>query len=351
MRKIFLVAGALAGLLGGESPLYDNKTDLLLVRDTLAATARPVKTAADWALRRGHILANMERVMGEFPRRPRLAPRYEVAAEADIGKSLRRLIWYEPEDGDRVPAYLFLPKSPGRHRAVLALHQTTRIGKAEPAGLGGYVNLHYGHELAERGYVVLAPDYPNFGDYTYDPYAHGYVSATMKGIWNHTRAVDLLASLPEVDPARIGVIGHSLGGHNSLFAAAFDERLKAVVTSCGFNAFAKYMRGDLTGWSHRGYMPRIASEYGARADRMPFDFGEVLAAIAPRAVYINAPLGDDNFEVSGVKDAVAAARPVFERIFRAGARLVAEHPEAGHDFPLPQRMQAYAFLDRELDAR
>ncbi len=351
MRKIFLVAGILAGLLGGESSLYDNKTDLLVVRDAPTGPARPVQTPADWARRRAHILANMERVMGEFPRRPRPVPRFEVAAEADTGKSLRRLIWYEPEEGDRVPAYLFLPKSPGRHRAVLALHQTTRIGKAEPAGLGGYVNLHYGQELAERGYVVLAPDYPNFGDYPFDPYAHGYVSATMKGIWNHSRAVDLLASLPEVDSARLGVIGHSLGGHNALFAAAFDERLKAVVTSCGFNSFAKYMGGDLTGWSHRGYMPRVASEYGARADRMPFDFSEVLAAIAPRAVYINAPLGDDNFEVSGVKDAVAAARPVFERIFGAGDRLVAEHPDAGHDFPLPQRMQAYAFLDRRLDGR
>ena len=51
-------------------------------------------------------------------------------------------------------------------------------------------------------------------------------SATMKGIVNHRRAVDLLASLPEVDPRRIGVIGHSLGGHNSLFVAAFDPRIK-----------------------------------------------------------------------------------------------------------------------------
>ena len=48
-----------------------------------------------------------------------------------------------------------------------------------------------------------------------------------------------------VDPERIGVIGHSLGGHNSLFVATFDERLKAVVTSSGFNSFAKYYGGDL----------------------------------------------------------------------------------------------------------
>ena len=67
-----------------------------------------------------------------------------------------------------------------------------------------------------------------------------YESGTMKGIWNHIRAVDLLESLPEVDPDRIGVIGHSLGGHNALFVAAFDQRIRAVVSSCGFNAFEDY---------------------------------------------------------------------------------------------------------------
>ena len=87
---------------------------------------------------------------------------------------------------------------------MLCLHQTTKIGKGEPAGVGGNSNLHYAAELAARGYVTLAPDYPNFGDYSFDPYAHGYESATMKGIWNHMRAVDLLQSLSEVDPQRIG---------------------------------------------------------------------------------------------------------------------------------------------------
>ena len=44
----------------------------------------------------------------------------------------------------------------------------------------------------------------------------------MKGIFNHMRCVDLLQSREEVDPARIGVIGHSLGGHNSMFVAAYQ---------------------------------------------------------------------------------------------------------------------------------
>ena len=231
---------------------------------------------------------------------------------------------------------------------MLCLHQTTRIGKAEPAGLGGKPNLAYAKELAERGFVALAPDYPNFGEYHYDPYAHGYASATMKGIVNHRRAVDLLESLPEVNPRAIGVIGHSLGGHNSLFVAVFDQRLRAVVTSCGFNSFAKYEGGNLKGWSHKGYMPRIIENFDARADRMPFDFTEILGALAPRAVFINAPLHDSNFEVSGVDDCVRAAVPVYRDIYRKPQRLIVAHPDAQHDFPPEIREQAYRFLEKAL---
>ena len=169
----------------------------------------------------------------------------------------------------------------------------------------------------------------------------------MKGIWNHMRAVDLLQSLPEVDPGRLGVIGHSLGGHNAIFVASFDPRIRAVVSSCGFNAFAKYMKGDLKGWSHKGYMPRIAEFYGADAQRMPFDFPDLIRALAPRAFFINAPLGDSNFEVSGVKDCVEAARPVYASR-GAADRLVAVHPDCGHDFPREVREQAYAFVERVL---
>src|SRR5207248_10006719 len=133
---------------------------------------------------------------------------------------------------------LFIPAGE-RHRrpAIVCLHQTVAIGKEEPAGLGGKENLHYALELARRGFVTLAPDYPRFGDYHVDPYSMSYVSATMKGIRNHRRAVDLLTSMPEVDAHRIGVIGHSLGGHNALFLATFEPRIAAVVTSCGFTSF------------------------------------------------------------------------------------------------------------------
>ena len=49
----------------------------------------------------------------------------------------------------------------GRVPGILCLHQTTRIGKEEPSGMGGNPILHHALELARRGYVTLAPDYQN----------------------------------------------------------------------------------------------------------------------------------------------------------------------------------------------
>ena len=289
-------------------------------------------------------LAGMREVMGPLPRTDHSAPKVEVLEEVRLEKYTRRKITYLAEAGDAVPAYILIPhrRSKGAP-AVLCLHQTVKIGKEEPVGMGGKPNLRYAHELAERGYITLAPDYPNFGEYNIDVYAKGYVSATMKGIFNHIRAVDLLVSMPEVDARNIGVIGHSLGGHNALFVAAFDPRIKAVVTSCGFTSFAKYYNGNLTGWSHKGYMPRIADVYGKDPKRMPFDFSDVLNAISPRAIFINAPVRDANFDVSGVRDCVAAVEN--------GKRVTVVYPDAEHDFPAAERFQAYQFFDRQLTPR
>lgn len=352
--SLLVLLGILSDILAQDSnpPFYADKSNLLVYLDA-GGKPVPIKSAADWLKRREHILANMQQVMGTLPPASRKVPLdLKVESEEPLAKVIRKKITFAVEKDDRVSAYLLIPKEIGKSKlpAMLCLHQTTRIGKGEPAGVGGLPNLHYALELAERGYVTLAPDYPNFGDYKVDAYAKNYVSATMKGIWNHMRAVDLLQSLPQVDGERIGVIGHSLGGHNSLFVAAFDPRLKVAVTSCGFNSFLKYDQGNLTGWSHKGYMPRIASEFNREAAKMPFDFTEILGSIAPRAVFINAPLHDDNFEVSGVRDCVTAAGPVY-RLLEAADNLEAVYPDAQHDFPPATRLQAYAFIDRHLRPR
>jgi dienelactone hydrolase len=333
-----------------------DRTDLLQFIDT-DGQAHPVRDASNWQRRRADILATMQLVMGPLPLHWRDLPlEMHVLEETNFLRFVRKKISFRVEPEDRLNAWLFLPREiKGRIPAVLCLHQTTDIGKDEPAGLGGHPDLHYARELAERGFVTLAPDYWTFGDYrrkTYDPYAHGYASGTMKGIWNHRRSLDLLQSLPEVNAARLGCMGHSLGGHNALWLAAFDPRVKAVVSSCGFNSFAHYAAspyggGTLKNYAQRCYMPRIAAEYGNDPQRVPFDWPEVLAAIAPRAVFINAPLQDENFVVAGVTACVDAARPVFT-LLDGPANLVVVHPKAAHAFPVEVRQQAYDFLAHAL---
>jgi len=331
-----------------QKQLKQGKIDLLYYKDT-EGNIKKVLAAKDWYVRRSQILDSLQQVMGPLPNASRKVPLdLQIIEESRIENVRCIKISFATENNDRVPAYLLIPVDlKGHVPGILCLHQTVKIGKEEPAGLGGSPNLHYALELAERGYVTLSPDYPNFGEYIFDPYSNGYLSATMKGIWNNMAAVDLLQSLPEVDREKIGCIGHSLGGHNALFLAVFDLRIKAVVTSCGFTSFFKYYGGDLTGWSHKGYMPRIASIYKKNPAKMPFDFTEIIAALAPRPVFINAPLKDSNFEISGVYDCVNAAKPVYKLLMATG-KIVMVNPDSFHDFPPSARESAYSFLDKEL---
>ncbi len=328
---------------------YPDHSRLDIVRDA-AGNERPVRTPADWAERAAHIRANMQQAMGPVPDAFRAAPlEVFVVSEERTEKYLRRKVRFSPEPGDRVPAWVLIPHSlpaGGRAPAMLCLHQTTPIGKDEPAGLGGLKSLHYAHELAERGYVCIVPDYPSFGEYPFDFKRQGadYASGSMKAVWNNQRAVDLLESLPQVKKERIGVIGHSLGGHNALFSAVFDPRLKAVVSSCGFTPFHDYYGGKVAGWTSDRYMPRIREVYGNDAGRIPFDFYEVLGALAPRGFFSNSPIGDSNFDIGGVRKAFARAESVYA-LHQAADRLKLVTPDAPHDFPEAQRQAAYAWLD------
>jgi len=331
---------------------YPDHSNLLVLRDT-EGNERPVKTKADWALRLAHIRANMQQVMGPLPDETQRVPlEVEVLSEETTDKYIRRKIKFTPEPGDRVPAWLLIPTGIPENQqrpAMLCLHQTNNVGKDEPAGLGGLKSLYYAHELAERGFVCIVPDYPSFGEYPYDFKKQGahYASGSMKAIWNNIRAVDLLESLPQVDKRRIGVIGHSLGGHNALFTATFDERLKAVVTSCGFTPFHDYYHGALAGWTSDRYMPRIRDIYQNDPNKVPFDFYEILAGLVPRGCYSNSPVRDSNFEIEGVRKAYRKAADVYA-LFEANDGLKLATPDAPHEFPDAQRQEAYEWLENRL---
>ena len=77
---------------------------------------------------------------------------------------------------------------------------------------------------------------------------------------------------------------------------------------------------------------------------LPFDFTHIIASIAPRPVFTNAPLQDSNFSVEGVKSGIEAIQPVYNWLGYPD-NLQVRYPNASHDFPENTRKEAYSFLD------
>ena len=340
-----------------------NHADLSVFRNE-AGVLQPIRSGSDWGIRRAAILAGMQAAMGALP--PRSGEGdfdFRVIANEEVGGIRRLYGTISGEDGDRIPLDLYLPDAVADRvsakslqlsgdqttiAGMLALHPTGADGRRIVAGEGGRPGRQYGLELAQRGYVVAAPDYPSFGALSdYDFGSDKYVSGTMKAIVNHRRCTDFLASLEFVDAARLGVIGHSLGGHNAIFQAVFDERLQVIVSSCGWCPFADYYEGRIKGWTSDRYMPLLRTKYELDVSRVPFDFYELVAALAPRTFISVSPEEDSNFAVSGVRKAIPVAGSIYS-LLDAREKLVLMTPDCGHDFPADVRMQVYSLIDGAL---
>ncbi|MGN7721230.1 alpha/beta hydrolase [Chitinophaga sp. 22620] len=320
---------------------------------------KKVQTITHWEIKRQQILDRMQLAMGPLPGRDPAGPlQVNIKDSLQQRNHIRYEITFMAAENEPVPAFLFVPLRKGKHAAVLALHGTSPLGKKSITNEnGGKANRAYAEELADRGYVVIAPDYPSFGDMKdYNFEQDRYASGTMKAIFNHLRCIDLLQSMENVDSARIGVIGHSLGGHNAMFAAAFDRRIKVIVASCGWTKFSYYNIGEeaskryggrLGPWAQTRYMPLLREKYGLDQQRMPFDFDEVIATLAPRPFFSNSPVNDGNFDVKGVKEGMADVAPVYS-LFGMPQHLQASYPDAAHDFPPAQRLEAYRLMDKVL---
>lgn len=332
---------------------------LLVYRDT-NNQPQPVTSKTEWLKRRAEIINGMHMVMGQLPgNQKRCALDMQVVEDVDCGTYTRRLVTYASEPGCRTPAYLLVPKavltSQKPMPAVLCLHGTDNVvGHGTVVGLGTRPNRQYAQELAERGYVTFAPNYPQLAKYYPDLKELGWDSGTLKAVWDNIRGLDLLESLPYVRKGEFAVIGHSLGGHNSVFTAVFDERIKVVVSSCGLDSFLDYYGGAEShwepekGWTQTRYMPRLRDYKGRLAD-IPFDFHELIGALAPRRVLIIAPWHDSNFKADSVDRVAIAAQDVF-KLYSVREHLRVEHPDSVHDFLPEMRQAAYKFIDETFTA-
>ena len=92
--------------------------------------------------------------------------------------------------------------------------------------------------LARMGVIAFAWDMVGYADSTAIEHRAGFTDADAElrlqsflglSMWNAVRAVDFLLTLPDVDPARIGINGASGGGTQSLLLAAIDDRVATAV--------------------------------------------------------------------------------------------------------------------------
>lgn len=313
---------------------------------------------------------------------PLPAPRWRTVDRETIddGRIERiRIAMIVPEEragrDDTVPGYLLRPLSSSSSLslpAALCMHQTTvpaSLGSQEAVGIGGLPSQFTALELARRGYVTLAIDYPEFGDYSSVPVygEFGYESAVGKAVVNNAHALSLLAAEPHVDTRRLCAVGHSLGGSLALLTAIVEPRLRAVVASCGltdwrsyaeksrwFDAGAPRLPGEtprppsLAGWSRPKYLPLIHQHFADDADKVArelWDWPELLAAIDADGVpvFINAPTNDRIFDCDGAKQCVEHARATV-----SVSSIKAVHPDAAHQFPDSTRQEAWCWLDNVL---
>jgi dienelactone hydrolase len=292
------------------------------------------------------------RLLGRTPARAALQPK--VLERVALSGFVREKVSYMVEPGQRVSAYLFLPAGEGRHPAVLCIHQHNReyhLGKSEPAGLSGNPEQFYALELAKRGYVTLAPDTLCFEERQH-PTLRGADSERFeatrrltegsclqaKMLWDLQRALDYLLTRREVDRRRIGCLGHSLGGQETLFLGALDRRIAVGVSNCGFSSYRAIFDAAIL-HNFAAYVPGLL-RYG--------DLDRVLGLVAPRPFLVLAGSGDPLFPLEGVQATVRGARRAYTRV---KDRLRLDVFPAGHGFPQPMREAAYAWFDRWLMPR
>lgn len=267
--------------------------------------------------------------------RPR--PKLEVAEEDRPEGCIRQLVRYEAEPGIPVEGYLLKPaKGDGPRPGVVALHSTTKNTIRQPAGLAGEPEKAFGLKLAQRGCVAFCPTcFLWVGEGSYEAHVaafqkrHPGAKGMAKMLWDAVRALDVLESLPEVDARRLGAVGHSLGGKEALYLAAFDERVRATVSSEGGIGIA------FSNWDAPWYLGKeVHDKAFARSHH------ELLGLVAPRAFLL---LGGDSADGARSWPYIEAALPVY-RLYGGMARVGLLNHGKGHSVPPEAEERLYQWL-------
>lgn len=309
-------------------------------------SGRPIRSLDEWTKQRQSLRERWLQFLGPMPDRPADVA-LKILREDRLARCVRQLVQYESEPGMPVEGYLLRPAEVGEKRraAIVALHPTSRKNIEEIAGVVGLKSRHTGLKLAQRGFVVFCPRCFLWQNAENDQQAvdqfrgrHPDTLGMHKMLFDAMRGVDVMQSLPEVDPKRIGAAGHSLGAKEALYLAAFDQRVQATVASEGGVGFR------FTNWNAPWYLGKTIEE-----PDFALNHHQLLALAAPRAVLIlagesgrGAADGDRSWPF------IETALPVYE-LYGRPARIGLLNHRQGHQIPPRAFDRMVEWLDTYLE--
>jgi dienelactone hydrolase len=258
------------------------------------ADGSPVRSEEEWRKKREEILKTWHGMMGKWPEVIE-KPKLEYLERENRETFVQHHIRLEVAPGKTTEdAYLLLPEGKEKCPAVVVVFYDAKTG----IGRGKTQRCDFALQLARRGFVTLslgsppASYYPSKEKAQLQPLSyHAYVAA------NCYRA---LAGLPQVDPRRIGVMGHSYGGKWAMFAACLYEKFACGVCSDPGIVFDE-KRGNVNYWEpwYLGHEPGRERKPGIPKEKNPrtgayerlmaagHDLHELHALMAPRPFLVS----------------------------------------------------------------
>ncbi len=310
--------------------------------------------ANEWRIRRAQIFKQVEWLLGEGPAYKSLPPKIGEGEPEVLAKNLARTGIRAAKTtplhfGDHIPGYIYAPEGEGRRPCViwLAPFQTSRGFIAS-----GYRNAEPSPAaLVGAGFVTLGFDPIGTGarqaerrDF-YEKYPHWSLMGKM--VQDARHALDAVLQSPQVDPDRIYLYGYAMGGMVATLTAALDERVAGIVTVAGFTPMRTDTAGKRTSGLRRlslfyGWLPRLGAFIG-NEERIPVDFDEVLASIAPRPILIIAPTLDRYATPADIDRAVKRARSAYQ-LLGAADGIELQTPEDENRLTDPMQANAISWL-------
>ncbi len=281
--------------------------------------------------------------LGPLATAQRAKPELKVLREEEVDGVIRQLVEYEAEPGEKTQGYLLKPaKLNGKTAGVAVFHSTVDHSIHQPAGVKGVPAKAFGLQLAKRGYVVFCPR--NFLWPTNDKIdtkaqmaafdeKHPDSKGMAKMLYDAMLAVDILAAQPEVDAERIGALGHSLGAKEVLYLAAFDERVKATVSSEGG------VGTRFSNWNAPWYLGPTIREESFDAEQH-----EILALAAPQPFLL---IGGDSADGDRSWPFIEAVLPVYRLSDKTAPVGLLNH-RGGHAVPPLAEKRIYEWFDAYL---